>query len=367
MGFFSSKEAGKTILVIDVGSSRVMCAYVRSAPGARPVIRATSSVSLPVGEQFVSATYLNRVVAATKSALHTLSRTHKEPIAHVVVTLSSLLYVSQVRTDIFQYISPLVITEEFLQKQVSELAESVRRSSPRGVLLDKKLSAVSINGYLTEHPLGKKADSLELSCYVSCADAHTLDALRAAIQEALHTEDISMHSFGYAAWKALREPLTLKNDCMLIAGGEITEMLQLREGSISTIATLPFGKNRLIRELTRACGSTPAVAASLLRLSGVKKLAEETHRVVEQVLTCENDVWRRLSVEAAAALPQVPTRVVLVSDPIMESFVLRAFSQSLSIPVVAISRDTLLSWCDHTESATQENYLQLAALFSATL
>ncbi|GEM_PF-4092491 len=368
MGLFSRSQKIETVLLVDISDARVMCATLR-LDKEKPAVLATAQKPIMQQSVFSGERYLHEMQRALTGSLAALAPNHGAPPNRVIVTLSSLLCLSQVRSVSIPHAHRQTLDHAFFEHYTEEEASRFTQAHPHGVLLDRKIMRVDMNGYSTTHFAGKKADTVRLDLYVSLVDKNVHAAVREVIAAATHQTNIELHSYSFATWRALDYWLGLKEYLLIDMGAEITTLTAVIAEKLHASVSLPFGKNEFLRGLVKDLGTTPTVAASLVRTFFEGRLSGAAKERMQPTLSRLAQRWATLSAHGVQklSLERTPKALLILADSDLGTFLEHELVTGTPTRVMPLRSSLLASYCTHEGRTTQENFFLLSVLFSATL
>jgi len=350
-----------------------MCAYVEQSEDGLARILATSREPIIFQEKFSPARHLSSVKKSIHSGIQDLVRSH--PITHkkILVTLSPLLSIGRSSKTLVEPKEGLV-TQEILDDALKSSQSEFLHSQGRGVILDSVILETELNGYPVQDVVGKESHNIKIHSYTSLTDKDIYNTITESISEQLHTTDISMHSFTYAAWRSIKSFINVFDFIYIEFCGELTEIMLIRDGLIRKTSSVPFGKNQLLRALSSKLGLSPLAALSRARLHYDDLHSHEIKTSIGTILQALEKDWQGLmSSEINKMLaPDIQVKESLIlADSTMFPFVNRALENTPICKKLSTIRQltasALANHCLHSGSASRENFFMLSAMFSAIM
>ena len=389
------------VVVFDVGSGSVGGAIVMLTPDLKReilyTVRKEVGYSPELRGERLLADMLKALggvsidMASTGIFGESAQRLFKTGISEVFVFLSAPWHVSQTKLLHFKTPTPTLITEKRLRelllaeeddaKASAESAFSTETDLSGALLIEQKIIKAALNGYETSSPYGKTAQEVELGIFLSFSPEEVVRRISQNIEELLHPQRITFHTFSLLFFNAIREYFSAKDNFVCLdVSGELTEVSIATSGAMTETATFPLGRNFLIRRIQKALKySTPAVAESYLRLYHEGKAEPRFRAAISTAIESAKTEWQsRLISTLQACFKEVflPTQLFFISDddvtPIFKDFLESAplsdyalMPGHLSVSPVTfehVSTHVLLA-----ESARPDSFLALAALYAKRL
>lgn len=143
-------------------------------------------------------------------------------------------------------------------------------------IIGKHISGYKLNGYVIENPIAMFSNSLEISVYLSSVPALFLETIEQNIKSELPHNKVKFLSYNSVANTVLT-PLRESGDCLiLIPENELTEIVLVRNNSIKSEASIPFGSATLARSIFAK------------QSSGVKESLSKMRRFISGELDIKN-------------------------------------------------------------------------------
>ncbi len=302
--FGSKKRHGTAIAVFDVSSSSVGGAHALYHPqNTSPLtlvanIRSDSTLQEDINmKRFVSDTVHNIETVASS-----LRKADMHKPSHIEIVLASPWYVSHTRTILYEQDTAFVCTKKLIAKLVDEeIAHLVKNELERfgtygkeGTIVEKQISMVRLNGYVTGDPFGKKAKRVELYLTVTIVPKGIVDEFTGALQRIYGTHSINITTSPYATFVVARDYLNNGQECVIIdVGEEVTDIGFVKNGLFSYQHSFPVGIYGLYRALIQGAGHTPVEAKAVVEAFRLGKLSASAKTKVEKALATFSSDWQR--------------------------------------------------------------------------
>lgn len=214
-----------------------------------------------------------------------------------IITLFSPYYVSQSKVVRFAKENPFEVTKGLIEDIVTGETEAFKkrwwtgRAAPKenyGVeLIEDEKMQTTLNGYKIAHPIGKYAKSGEIYLYTSLGVKSIQEKLKEYIEHIFGGVSVRFQSFPFMAFNALKRIMSLDNGLLLIdIGGEITEIVLIRDGILEETISFPLGENALVRRISSVFRFSPEESFSLLVQYSRGDLhdatREKTRKIIEE-------------------------------------------------------------------------------------
>lgn len=291
----------KNFLVIDIGSASVGAALIDDTRDERPEILLSHRIDIPPYDE-VSYERMSALAMSTLEKVVSFMLHHGTVTPHrIFVILRAPWTTAQMRTLHMHQKTPFVFTKKladdmiqgeidrYHQKQIKDFAEYADDHN----LLEHKTMRVKLNGYTIHEPLGKKAQRIEMSSFMSVIPRDIEQRIHARIERAFHT-NLELHSFIFASYAVIRQSFPHTHEGIIMdIGGDVTEIAIMRDDILLHIASLPFGYHHIFRYMQRKLGGTLTEMASLLYASYTKQLSETRQYEVEPVIRDARNQWEK--------------------------------------------------------------------------
>lgn len=298
MWFFKKRTKNPKIkVVLDIRSSSVAAAVITTNGGENPPsIHWTKRLRVFLDDEvdvnnLAKETYkkiddlLKEVVSKGIPAVRD-SKIKDRSVSEVCCVFASPWYESRIRNFDIKDKGEIHFTKEYLNKILKKEQESDRPIEGRSEI-DKKILSVLMNGYETDDPFNKKANSLTLSFYSSFVSNKTKSDIEEHIKEHLNTNKIHLSTHPLVTISAIKSIFHYLDNFILIdVGGEVTDISLFKNSMLSGILTVPQGINSFIRNVSEKCSLDKENAISQLNVISDgrydKKCVEPTTKVINE-------------------------------------------------------------------------------------
>lgn len=379
-------EKKETVLLIDIGNGSITTALVSFSKNNLPKFLYSSTKSFVVSEKPEAL----RLSLEAGSLLETLlSETVKKSknLSCVLVSFSSPWFVPKVKNVFLLQKAPFIITKAFLndvtlkEKDVfkKELILEFSLNNPDSFsIIEANIVHTKINGYIVANPIGKKTKSLEATIFMSSIAKNVEKKVLGVVSKYTHIgrDKILLHSFPLVSFSVVSENLALDQDFILMdITSEAVDMTLVNNDAIIKTISFPFGKNSIIRQISKSLKLSFPVAESQLHMSTSNKINDTSLDSIRATLVNLEKEW---SIYFEDALTSFSTNIVLpkqiyitVEDDIEPVFIdflkmektdkTKDFRKNISI--TSIKRETL-AHLYRTDSKVKENqFIVILALF----
>ncbi|MEI6864258.1 MAG: hypothetical protein WCK46_02765 [Candidatus Adlerbacteria bacterium] len=267
-GLFSKKKpADKTILVVDIENASVGCALVRVSPGQQPKLFAEVRTALPIFSTLQTDALLREIDKNLRAALLHASTTAARMRGHMQLGTMGVV------TEAVVFLAP-------------PWADSVA------------------------HTKGLRWNF----------EPDVTDMVQTAVEDVFGLLRVTFHALGSAATHTTNKLFEDGSGLLLCTvTGEITELAFLQDGRIQGRATIPTGKQFLIRTLQSHGGLSTAEAHSALSLS--QNAGQGSHHAANEPLSAAATQFARHFKDVTLAMNQhkdVRGILVIAAEPVGE-------------------------------------------------
>lgn len=278
MGLFSFNTKKDLVAVFDISSGSVGGALVQISEKESGT-HATILYSTRVPIIFQTNLNFERFLASMLSSLvEVSSELEKQKLGapkDVFCFLASPWYASQTRIIKLSKEAPFTITEKIIKGLIDAEVkafetEELKKYSGLGNhtrIIENETVVMSVNGYKTESPLGRKARDLELTLFMSMSPERVTQSVEHIIKKHFNVSTIRFSSFIFSFFVAVRDLFMKQENFLLLdIGGEITDLAIVKNNILHESVSFPLGKSFLIRRIASSLNTTPEEGLSLLRI-----------------------------------------------------------------------------------------------------
>jgi hypothetical protein len=305
----------------------------------------------------------------------------KVKLENAFVLVSSPWYISETSIIKMKEQKPFTVTESLLSSSRENIVKAYRDAHEVDVaILEQKIINVMLNGYPTNDPIKKKAETLDMTVFTSFARKSSADSIRDIIDANFHVKDISIHSQSLVSFTVISDTWHEMTQYIIAdVTSQLTELVAVRKGTLSEAYSFPKGKQFLVTAIAEKLKVSTEVAESLLRMKNEGKIEEELDKKLVEALDSAKKEWRKcfsdalLVISASSSLPNnfflfAPKDVVRIfSDYITgEEYQQFSFAEG-KFEVKNVSVTDLLPYCKIENGATADLSLMIGAIFNAKI
>ncbi len=289
-------------MIIDISSSSVGVAQVTCATEGTDVHFATRE-EIKFQEDLNYQKFISDTIKVLKSTIHLAQKSGKLRPTETHCILASPWFVTESRRIFYSDHKPFRVTKELVNRLIkSEIErfkkEEIERNGGKlgrdTVLIESKITNIQLNGYETASPVGKMAENISASLFVSISSREVKEKFTQAIIGELHHDNIHFHTLPAVAIGTLIDiPDTPERFVFVSISGEITDVIIIKEKAISEILSFPLGANFILRWLGKRLSVTSENVPPVLELYFAKKLETWEASVVLKTIDYLRPEWLR--------------------------------------------------------------------------
>ncbi len=278
---FGKNKKEEIVAVLSIGSASVGGMIIRARKDAPPEI--LTSVRVPVN--FLLNVNFQAFWRSTRGSLEKvisqLMKDSPQKPNRVFCAFSSPWFISQTRIISVKRSEPFEITESFFDKliknEIKIFKSKWQSKTPRlskeygeSEVLEYDIMSVSLNGYKTQSPFGKKAKKINASVYVSLGIKKIKSEIEEIILENFGSENISFSTVPFVVFSVLENIINPETGYLFVdIGGETSDISLARKNILMETVSFPLGRNTLTRK-TAARFKVPLKEAESL-IEGFRK------------------------------------------------------------------------------------------------
>ncbi len=295
------------VAVFDISSSSVAGAHALVPKGSLSketkvsFLASTRTLSEPREdlniERFVADT-----VAGLEATITTLKKADAHKPDYIQILLASPWFVSQSRTITYSKTTPFTCSQKLIDSLIEkEIAYVMEHDMEKfgtmgrdGVIIEKQISLIKLNGYTTTKPFGKKAQSLELSLVVTVSPKTIVERFTTCFKKAYGNATLRFTTSPYATFIVVRDFLGTPSELMIVdIGEEITDIACIKDELFLYEHSFPVGSYQLYRTLVANDHSTMVEARALVDSFHLGKLSAAMTSSTQKALEDFGALWIR--------------------------------------------------------------------------
>ncbi len=304
MSWFSlNPKKTKTAAIIDIGSSSVGAALIEYAPHSKNICP-TIIYSIRKEIIFDESLDFKRFITALSNTLATIVETiHQKaagPIDHYHCSLPSPLYLSQTKNIRYGEPKPFTVTSALLKDLTTKTAASFAQNNhglypelqnDQTFILESTVMQTRLNGYVTEKPEQKQAQTMSLAHHVSLTSTAVRQKMAEMITKYDRRATVNFHSYAFEIFSTLRDIVAETSFIVIDISGELTDIFLVTEDVLFGAASFPLGRNFIIRSIASSLNTVYAEAESTLNLYTEGKTNPTTTATLTTKLTEIRAEW----------------------------------------------------------------------------
>jgi hypothetical protein len=389
------KPKAKYALIYDIGTSSIGAGLVRFEKNKPPQIIHTAREQMHVREK----TEARRYLIVVSDALRKVSeRIYKDGIADLksmgeknieiykhFFMLSAPWSASETKIAAIRKTEPFTLTESIVldileneeklfEKSLSSTENKMWDEKP--VVIGKEIIQTKINGYDIAKPFGKKTKEVDISFIVSVASHDIIEKIESLSSRSHRHREFRAFAFPIVVFSVLRDIFPNEEDFIFMdIAGELTDMMIVTAGIPLEHASIPCGRNTIVRQVGRGIGEAPSLAMSSVInfLKGIsdpnssKKIIEE----IEKAKTVWTDNLRKVFADMSSRIA-MPRKVFVMTHGEFVPLFMKALQNEMtsewnidgvSFSVELIDEQRLKSHVTFAKSAHLDPFVGIASAF----
>lgn len=394
---FSFKSQSDLGLIFHIGSSSIAAGLVRYDQGKVPHVIYTLRELIRYQENLDPERFFQDMLETLRVVNERLA---KEGLAHLKFTelgelrvkhvfyvFSSPWSVSQTKVATLTKPEGFVLTEAMVEQIIDEQekafeAETVGNANLKDALkaIEKRVVQVKLNGYEIISPYGKRAKRADVSVFVTIVPKAVLDRVFDISVTTYHPKDTQVSSMSLAFYSIIRDMYPDNNEFMLLdIGGEVSDLLVVKDGLIVNSSSFPLGRNFIVRRIAKLMGVTAEEAASMVNLYHEGHIDPTVEVQLKPDITQASDEWMTGLRNVFARLSQqmsLPTNIYVLSYNDFAHFFMKALLNEkinefglddLTLSAVLVNHDKLKPLVTFGKHADKDPFIGMLSAFAKRL
>jgi hypothetical protein len=289
--FGGQKRKPKVAIIFDIGSDSVAGSVVHFSenPEEFPRIIYTKRTHWQSDNQ----SSYEDILRSMRYTLGNVARAIQEkdfPISgggDIYVTFSAPWFAHEMRRAEISRKTVFTVNQSILNKIKDKEIKSFYKESENIYgddfeVIEKTIVDISVNGYPTDKPVGKKAKNINLSIYLSIAPKDILDTTRDVLGRVFHHRVIFQTST-LVSYVVSRDYFAKDKDYIFLdVGGELTDVLVVRNNTIFQTLSFPLGRKFFHNSIAKFLETSVHEVQSLLSAGDKKALHSKSHKALEK-------------------------------------------------------------------------------------
>jgi hypothetical protein len=294
---------------------------------------------------------------------------------------SSLWHISQIKVLKTENEKDIKITEALIDEMVKNEEKKFVLSQPEDFsnklkIVERKIIQIKLDGYETSEPYHKKTKNLEVGFFISFMSTETIKYFENSLFKFFNKKNIYYHTFANTFFTVLRDKNSMIDDYLFLdVSGEITEIGMVKDGILFGLASFPFGKNYIVRQLSEVLNTNKEEAISRASLFVADKLTKSSKDKVSKALEDIMIKWHKsfdISLKKLLLNAPMPRRVFFMSDEdirnLIENFIKLYKFDNIEIleklaVVESVGKDSFDSEIKYNEREQRDEFLSLESFF----
>lgn len=245
--------------------------------------------------------FVNDSIENLEKTISTIKKADNHSPEHIQVLLASPWFVSQTRTISYNKTTDFVCTEKLINSLIDKEVEYIishdmerfGQMGGEGLIIEKQISQIKLNGYATAKPFGKKTQSIELFLVVTVSPKIIIEKLKQVFLRNYGTNHIKFTTSPYATYIVSRDILKAPNELLLIdVGEEVTDIACIKNDLFLYQHSFPVGTHHMYRALAGS-GTTLTEAHAVIEGFRLAKLSAMMTSNVQKSLDDFGSTWER--------------------------------------------------------------------------
>lgn len=302
--FGSKQQYGTPIAVFDVSSSSVAGAHalVHTPAGHLPTMLAQSRIDSPLQEDLDMQRFVSDTVKNLETVAADLHKADHHHPSHIELVLASPWYVSQTRTIVHKKDVPFTCTKKLFTALVDdEIRHVIDNELERfgafgkeGIVVEKQISLIKLNGYATNDPFGKKASLMEIFLTITVVPKRIIDQFTDTLRRAYGSRRINITTSPYATFVVARDYFQAGHECVIMdVGEEVTDVAFVKDGLFLYQHSFPVGTYGLYRTLMDKQRHTAAEAKAIIEGYRLSKVSATARTKIDKSLAEFSAQWQK--------------------------------------------------------------------------
>lgn len=340
-----SSETCSYAALFDIGNGSVGAALVRFEQNKIPTVlySTRSPISfqeLPKYEQLTKSmlsTFLDTVIKLQTEGFPILEEKNKNNkairIEEVLCVYTSPWAVLMPKTFTLSEGKTMTVSEKMLHRHLEketkrflEQLETQPKSIQSPKLIESKILQTMLNGYATQNPQGKSAETMQVDMVLSAIPSGIYEETLKIINQLIDNKQKGhYHTLTLITFSVLQDIYRAANGFVLInVSSEITDVGIVQGGTLIETASFPKGKSHVLRRVADRFKTVPEEATSLLSIHFAGENAATQKEKIEEILKEVEQEWVVAlnatldSISSRTALPS--TLFIIVDDMYAEWF-----------------------------------------------
>jgi len=278
---FSKRAPGKAVLVADVDDASVGISFVELAKDAPATVVAAERTSLPIEER-TSDQSATRIIQLFKESLEKGLKSRSEPpvAAHIILRAPWTRFRTVEASEAFE--APRTITKDMIPT-IAAKALAQPSELDHSNIIESGVMRVSLNGYPTAKPVGKKARLISVTAFEGDVNAELKRGIGEALAALLPARPVTYRSGMRALLTVLYEHIPDIHRYVIVdVGGSATNCAIVRREAVTQFGATPEGASSIVKKV--AGTSVPEETLTHLRMLATDNCSTDACKAVVNAL-----------------------------------------------------------------------------------
>lgn len=300
---FGSKKVGaKVIAVFDISSSSVGGAHAIVPKTGLPTQLASNRIDAVLQDDIDVKRFIDDTAKNLTDVAFNLHKADVHHPDHIQLVLAAPWYVSQTRAVLYKKEEPFICTKKVIDDLVNKEIEYIishdfkwfGSSGKEGIVVEKQISQVKLNGYSTSAPYGKKTSSIELFLTLTVVPKKVIDRFTDSLRRQYGTRKVGITTSPYATFVITRDYFQAKENSVIIdVGEEVTDIAFVKNGLFLSQHSFPVGTYGLYRSVVTKSKSTILEAKALIEMYRLGKASMTAKNKIDKAIVSYALKWQQ--------------------------------------------------------------------------
>ena len=345
MSFFSFEKKTKTksskvdkeaySIVFNIGSGNVSGGIIKftEAPGenvlfyAKEIIPFQQEPSIPKHLESMKTALgvlANKIQTEGLKKINSAKQRNIK-IDRVFYMFSSPWSISQTKTIRIKEPKAFKVTDKYLGHIIDQQEKEFQTEiSKAGKIIEKKIIQIKSNGYIVNDYKNITTKDLEITIFLTVVPEDILQEVETAVSHTFQIKEIWCHSLALSIFTNVRDLFPQREDFIHIdISEEISDISIIKDNVIANTASIPFGRNNFIRELSLALNVPPEVADSMIKMHCQKSNDQLATMRLGMAMDTASKNWLVKILEIFESLREkmfIPEAIFLIANCDLASF-----------------------------------------------
>lgn len=248
---------------------------------------------------------------------------NSKKVSMVLCALSSPWYKTNIKNISLQEKKQTKLTQDYLNNKINlDLNNQIQKES---YPIENKIISICLNEYDIRNPIGKEFNEIKFSTYHSVMAKKTKEELEEKITKTFKTNNINFCTHSLAMISVLRNNFHSSDDYSLFdVGGEITQLINFKDGCPTKIIDTQYGFNYLIRNLSIETKEDLKNIFTLLKLSAENNLKDKN--IEKKAIEISKKWFKEVVGDNKDTKTKIQQNIFITIDNALEPILKKVFS-----------------------------------------